>query len=70
MEPPRDAAADNAAQDGETDPDALLREYYVRESCAERQGNLIYHRDSSGMPPLDTTESLLRLRKSCWHSKG
>jgi hypothetical protein len=68
MEPPRDAAADNAARDGETDPDALLREYYVRESCAERQGNLIYHRDSSGMPPLDTTESLLHLRKNCWHS--
>ena len=68
MEPPRDAAAENAARDGETDPEALLREYYVRESCAERQGNLIYHRDSSGMPPLDTTESLLRLRKNCWHS--
>jgi hypothetical protein len=68
MEPPRDVAAENAARDGETDPEALLREYYVTESCAERQGNLLYERDSSGMPPMDITESLLRLRKNCWHS--
>eukprot|EP01043_Picozoa_sp_COSAG02_P090085 COSAG02_NODE_26983_length_619_cov_1.755769_1_plen_107_part_10 len=46
MEPPRDAAAENAARDGETDPEALLRDYYVTESCAERQGTLIYHHDS------------------------
>ena len=42
MEPPRDVAAENAARDGETDPEALLREYYVTESCAERQGNLLW----------------------------